>query len=200
LDFGLAKLATGLTPDDGVRRAQRETAAESGAELSLSRTGVAIGSAGYMSPEQVRGEKLDARTDLFSFGLVLYEMATGKRAFTGDTAPVLHDAILTHTPPLARELNPELPPKLEAIINRTLEKDRAARYQSASEIQADLETLKPEMAPKHPARWREVASGAVLVLIIASAAFWFAKRQRGDFPRWQVPGIHGHKGDAHQAH
>ena len=72
----------------------------------LSRTGVAMGTAGYMSPEQARGEKLDARTDLFSFGLVLYEMATGKRAFTGDTGPALHDAILTQVPTPARKLNP----------------------------------------------------------------------------------------------
>ena len=100
-----------------------------------------MGTAGYMSPEQVRGEKLDARTDLFSFGLVLYEMATGKRAFAGDTGPELRGRHpqAGATPP--RELNPELPPKLEAIINRALEKDREARYQSASEIRADLETL-----------------------------------------------------------
>jgi serine/threonine protein kinase len=177
LDFGLAKLATGLPADDGAHPAQREAATPSGLELSLSRTGVAMGTAGYMSPEQVRGEKLDARTDLFSFGLVLYEMATGKRAFAGDTAPVLHDAILKNTPAPARELNPELPPKLEAIINRALEKDRAARYQSASEMRADLETLRPEATPKHPVRWREVAGGAVVILIVASAVFWFGKRQ-----------------------
>jgi len=177
LDFGLAKLATGLPPDDGAHPAQRETAAESGAELSLSRTGVAMGTAGYMSPEQVRGEKLDARTDLFSFGLVLYEMATGKRAFAGDTAPVLHDAILKNTPAPARELNPELPPKLEAIINRALEKERASRYQSASEIRADLESLTPEATPKHPVRWGGAVAGAVVVLIIASAIVWLARRQ-----------------------
>ena len=81
----------------------------------LSLTGVAMGTAGYMSPEQVRGEKLDPRTDLFSFGLVLYEMATGKRAFAGNTRPELHEAILSQIPNPARELNRELPPKLERI-------------------------------------------------------------------------------------
>ena len=81
-----------------------------------------MGTAGYMSPEQVRGEKLDARTDLFSFGLILYEMTTGLRAFSGDTAAILKDAILNQTPAPVRELNPTAPPKLEPIINNALEK------------------------------------------------------------------------------
>src|ERR1019366_8524593 len=98
-----------------------------------------MGTAGYMSPEQVRGEHLDARTDLFSFGLVLYEMATGQRAFSGETAALVKDAILNHTPPPARELNSTLAPKLEQILNKALEKDREKRYQTAAEMRADLE-------------------------------------------------------------
>ena len=93
-------------------------------EATLTRTGLAMGTAGYMSPEQVRGEKLDARTDLFSFGLILYEMATGQRAFSGDTAAILKDAILNHIPTPVHDLNSTLPPKLEQTINKALEKDR----------------------------------------------------------------------------
>ena len=100
-----------------------------------------MGTAGYMSPEQIRGEKLDVRTDLFSFGLVLYEMATGRHAFHGNTAAELHGAILKEAQPPALELNPELPPKLGNTIQRALEKDREARYQSASEMRAELQAL-----------------------------------------------------------
>ena len=100
-----------------------------------------MGTAGYMSPEQVRGEKLDARTDLFSFGLVLYEMATGQRAFSGDTAAILKDAILNQQPIPVRELNSALPAKLVSTIDKALEKDREQRYQTASDMQADLEIL-----------------------------------------------------------
>ena len=139
---------------------------------------MAVGTAGYMSPEQVRGENLDARTDLFSFGLVLYEMATGKRAFTGDTAPALHDAILRSAPVPAGQLNTALPSKLKAIIDRALEKNREARYQTASEMHSDLETLKQGMEPKPRSRWRWIAAAVFAVAILASAASWFAKRQR----------------------
>lgn len=137
-----------------------------------------MGTAGYMSPEQVRGEKLDARTDLFSFGLVLYVVATGQQAFTGDTVPALHNAILTHTPVSARQLNPALPAKLEAIINRALEKDREARYQRASEMRSDLQALKQGLEPRLRAPWRAVAASVVAVGIIASSAWWWAKRQQ----------------------
>ena len=98
-----------------------------------------MGTAGYMSPEQVRGEKLDARTDIFSFGLVLYEMATGQRAFSGETAAVLHDAILNYVPVPVHELNSTLPAKLVAIIDKALEKDREQRYQSAAELRRALD-------------------------------------------------------------
>ena len=137
-----------------------------------------MGTAGYMSPEQLRGEKLDARTDLFSFGLVLYEMVTGQRPFTGDTAAALHNSIQNDTHAPAHELNPKLPAMLEVIINRALEKDREARYQTASEIRADLDRLKRDMEPKTSARRRrEVALAGFAVLFIAGAVFWFAKRQ-----------------------
>ncbi|MGA2905603.1 MAG: protein kinase [Candidatus Korobacteraceae bacterium] len=147
LDFGLAKVleATGnsLAAAAGAQAAPGLDAPPSSIGLSLSRTGITVGTAGYMSPEQVRGEELDARTDLFSFGLVLYEMATGHRTFSGETAAVARDAILYQTPVPARELNPGIPPKLEAIIDKALAKDRELRYASAVEMRADLLAVKP---------------------------------------------------------
>lgn len=101
-----------------------------------------MGTASYMSPEQVRNEELDTRTDLFSAGLVLYEMATGRQAFGGETAAEVHRSILNDTPEPARRLNPELPQPLTDIINKAIEKDRALRYQTASEMGADLLRLK----------------------------------------------------------
>ena len=139
LDFGLAKLAAGAgevaaeeAGEDRARGAQIHSQRKTAIEHTLTRTGMAMGTAGYMSPEQVRSEKLDARTDLFSFGLILYEMATGQRAFSGDTAAILKDAILNHTPAPVHELNSTLPLKLEQTINKALEKDREKRYQSAA--------------------------------------------------------------------
>jgi len=188
LDFGLAKLAHLVSgteddsdPDSPGNRGGEGMPCNSGPVAApgefLSLTGVAMGTSGYMSPEQVRSEKLDARTDLFSFGLVLYEMATGKRAFAGNTRPELHAAILTQLPSPARELNTGLPAKLENIIGRALEKDRRDRYQTAAEMCADLEALKREIESKHRARWKDMVAVGIVVLLIVSAALWFAKSQ-----------------------
>ena len=132
LDFGLAKLTPVAT---GVGASAMPTVTS---EELLTSPGVAIGTVAYMSPEQARGEGLDARTDLFSFGAVLYEMAAGRMAFCGNTSAIIHEAILNRAPtPLAR-VNPDVSPDLERIINKALEKDRDLRYQHASEIRADL--------------------------------------------------------------
>ena len=175
LDFGLAKLASAVTA--GGEELEQEPRERRDVDLLLSRTGVAMGTAGYMSPEQVRGEKLDARTDLFSFGLVLYEMATGHRAFEGDTGPALHNAILTQAPVPARQLNPQLPAKLGHIISKALEKNRDARYQTVSDMHTDLEILKHETERRNPLRRWMLAFALIFSLLIVSASLWFAKRQ-----------------------
>jgi eukaryotic-like serine/threonine-protein kinase len=151
LDFGLAKLIdTGDDFHTGTSHQERTPSEISQSSMTL--TGAMMGTASYMSPEQVRKEPLDARSDLFSFGVVLYEMATGLQPFRGDDVHAIHEAVLHHTPPSPLSLNPMLPPELEPIISKALEKDRQKRYQSASEIISDLQhihTLKSGAAPPH---------------------------------------------------
>src|SRR5262249_22142657 len=128
LDFGLAKLLEASEQEEilakGKYHAAQPASGRNQVGLTLTRTGVAMGTAGYMSPEQVRGEKLDARTDIFSLGVVHYEMATGRRAFTGETVAIVHDAILNNSPLPVRELNSSLPAKLITTINKALHKER----------------------------------------------------------------------------
>jgi eukaryotic-like serine/threonine-protein kinase len=143
LDFGLAKVA-----DDGNRALDPSdvTKTEGGnAQQHLTSPGSALGTVAYMSPEQVRGKTLDSRTDLFSFGIVLYEMATGSVPFRGETSGVIFDAIMNRAPLAPIRLNPSLPPKLEDVINRALEKDRELRYQHAVDIKSELRRLKRDL-------------------------------------------------------
>src|SRR5580704_12420072 len=143
LDFGLAKqvgrAAVVTVTQDAAQSAQMRAGVR---PADLTSPGVAVGTVAYMSPEQVRGKELDARTDLFSFGVVLYEMSTGAVPFRGETSGVITEAILNRAPVAPVRLNPELPAKLEDIIDKALEKDRDLRYQAASDIRTDLKRLR----------------------------------------------------------
>ena len=155
LDFGLAKLSPATA---GVGAAAGPTVTS---DEFLTSPGTTLGTVAYMSPEQVRGKELDARSDIFSFGVVLYEMATGVLPFRGETSGVIFEAILNRAPAPALRLNPDLPLKLDEIINRALEKDRNLRYQHASDLRADLQRLKRDLDSGH--------TGAATVVEHASA-------------------------------
>ncbi len=192
LDFGLAKFAP--LAEGGVSTMPTATG-----EFLLTSPGSTMGTMAYMSPEQARGEDLDARTDLFSFGAVLYEMATGRMAFPGNAAAIVHDAILNRAPVPVARVKPELPPKLEEIINKALEKDRKLRYQSAAEIRTDLQRLKRDTesagtaaaggtAGSMPILWRDrhavrllrwgLAVLIVLISAVATGIFWIHRQRQ----------------------
>jgi len=185
LDFGLAKLA----PAGGMNLSVLPTASK---PEQLTHLGTVIGTLAYMSPEQVRGEELDARTDLFSFGAVLYEMATGVEAFRGETSGIIAESILNRTPAAPVRLNPDLPSKLEEIITKALEKEKNLRYQHAADMRADLQRLKrdsdssrtgvsvttasPTLVGRKRPRWTYV-SMAIVAIALSAAALFFANRK-----------------------
>jgi serine/threonine protein kinase len=141
LDFGLAKLSQPAHPSSGTTTRTLDVSTQ----LDLTMPGSALGTVSYMSPEQARGDEVDTRTDLFSLGVVLYEMATGVQAFGGTTAAVVFDAILNRTPRPITHLNPHIPPRLEAVIATALEKDRELRHQHASDLEAELKRLRRDL-------------------------------------------------------
>ena len=191
LDFGLAKIAV---PGAGANPSAIATALELEA---LTGRGAAIGTVPYMSPEQVRGEELDARTDLFSFGAVLYEMATGVQPFRGDTSALIAEAILNRAPVAPVRLNPDVPPKLEEIITKALEKDKKLRYQSAADIRTDLQRLKRDSessassllleATSRPAgrkkRWPLYSAAAIVAVAFVAACSSCTAARRTLLPR-----------------
>src|SRR5437764_1089544 len=142
LDFGLAKVSLALSSSSKI--ASLNTQTESADAEHLTSPGTMLGTVAYMSPEQVRAKELDARTDLFSFGAVLYEMATGALPFHGESSAMICEAIVNRAPVAVVRLNPDLPSELERIINKALEKDRSLRYQHAADVRADLKRLKRE--------------------------------------------------------
>jgi serine/threonine protein kinase/tetratricopeptide (TPR) repeat protein len=185
LDFGLAKLAVTCSVAEGIGVSSLPTVT---AEALLTTPGAAVGTVAYMSPEQVRGEELDARTDLFSFGLVLYEMAAGRPAFLGNTSGVITEAILNRAPTPLTRINPDLPPKLEEIINKALEKDCKLRYQHAFDLRTDLHRLKRDtdlariavtgtgtsLAPQSAkTRWIAAIVTIVVFAALAISGFYF---------------------------
>jgi eukaryotic-like serine/threonine-protein kinase len=190
LDFGLAKVAPTTSSSGQIASANTVTATVD--EQHLTSPGSTLGTVAYMSPEQARAKELDARTDLFSFGVVLYEMATGALPFRGDSTATIFEAILNRAPVSAVRLNPDVPPKLEDIINKALEKDRTLRYQHASEMRTDLQRLKrdtdsgtsaggTESAPvSRKRRLQSVAAGAVgVIAAIVMALFFLQSRHPG---------------------
>ena len=183
LDFGLAKVAPTASSSSQAASANTMTATIDAQHLTS--PGSTLGTIAYMSPEQVRAKELDARSDLFSFGAVLYEMATGTLPFRGESSGVIFKAILDAAPTSAIRLNADVPPKLEDIINKALEKDRDLRYQSAAELRADLKRLKresesgksvttlPAATEKASARKYWVTAVVVLFIAMAAAGIWY---------------------------
>src|ERR1039457_5685356 len=182
LDFGLAKVSSSLErrTDEPVTAGPTLTL-----ENQLTSPGGILGTVSYMSPEQVRAKPLDQRTDLFSFGVVLYEMVTGQLPFRGESATVIFDCILNRAPTSAVRLNPDLPAELERIIDTCLEKDRDLRYQHASEIRADLKRLKRDSdsgrvtaiaKPGAATRWKFIVPGAAAVLAVFAAGYFYFHR------------------------
>src|SRR5579863_4915150 len=186
LDFGLAKIS--LKPENIALSAPTIDSEE-----HLTSPGSALGTVAYMSPEQVRGKELDARTDLFSFGAVLYEVCTGMLPFRGDTTGVIFKAILDGTPTSAVRLNPDIPAKLEEITNKCLEKDRNLRYQHASEVRTDLQRLRRDTesgtrvmtVPEQVNPWRRgklgmvvIAVGIVALLVVAGVMYFSSKASK----------------------
>src|SRR6266481_6356202 len=183
LDFGLAKVVPAGTRV-GVSQVPTATADE-----VLTSPGATIGTIAYMSPEQARGEELDARTDLFSFGAVLYEMATGRMAFPGKSAAVIHDGILNCIPVSASQLNHGLPPKMDEIVGKALEKDRKLRYQNASDIRTDLQRLrrdsesarmsvaaKGQSATGIRKKWKVIVPAVIAVVAGAAGGYFYFHR------------------------
>ncbi len=183
LDFGLAKAIS--------RPTATSTEMTIAPDSLLTDAGKTVGTVAYMSPEQLRGEDLDARTDLFSFGLVLYEMATGRRAFAGATNAVISAAILHQEPPPPREIRPDLPPPLEAVIVKAIEKDRNLRYQHASDIRTDIQRLKRDSDSNRSAdnvsrgskaatrkRWKTIVPAVAAALIAAVLVSYFYVQPR----------------------
>jgi TolB-like protein/Tfp pilus assembly protein PilF/predicted Ser/Thr protein kinase len=190
LDFGLAKLASQRQMTAGIATASVMPTLTGDEPEHLTSPGSVLGTLAFMSPEQVRGEDLDARTDLFSFGAVLYEMATGRQAFLGNTLGVISHAILERAPTPVARVNPDAPPELERVLSKALEKDRRLRYQSSADLRTDLQRLKrdtgsarvdavTQVAPAAQARpwWRRkaalVAGGLALTALLALGT-WFA--------------------------
>jgi len=168
LDFGLAKVTSAAISSSQIAAANTMTG--SGEEAHLTSPGTAVGTVAYMSPEQVRGRDLDIRTDLFSFGVVLYEMATGVLPFRGDTTGVIFDAILNRPPVSPTRLNPDVPAELERIINRALEKERELRYQHASELRAEFERLRRDTSSRQIATVAESAGSGKIMAQPADAS------------------------------